>query len=505
MIRALLAILALVACGEPMLLLVGPPAGGTPANKLLIIGGQSQATGKQVPADVTVYPGLTSAYPAVQLVDHNAPTQADPPVFFNEGGQRDLAARTIALSATFPIGTAGPELVIGRELATRTIDTWSIGKMTISGSSLITGWNNAAYPTGGPSLRDQFITFIQDQIDAFDIADPATDMTLLWQQGESDNGDTFANYLAALEDFFGALRAEFGNFRIILTRVNYLRTDTTRNIGSAQECFVAGTTNARIVPADDATFVDPTFITDVGHYSSDYVATLAVAISDAIIDSINGDVPDGPYIVATGPIAEVDSAHNVTPTIPPHVAGDILVAYLSGFGNNNYAMTDNGFAEVAESPEHDGGSAFNARLQVASKVAAGPGTTFTISDIAADDYKVACVTVIRGATSIEDAQGAVAATGTGVTFPTATAGGPHRLVMNIAAIRVDSDTPQISGWTNAGLADLTAHVNRETASSVGFGLGMAVGRKVSSGPVAATTATVATTSTQALITLVVAP
>lgn len=258
-----------------MILLLGPPA-GEPRNKLLIVAGQSNAIGYLVPSEATSYPGLGTPYAPVPLTDHNILAINDPGPFVDEG-PRDLQVRTIG-GGPFGTGIGGVELVIGRELTTRTIDTWSVGKMAISGASLVSNLNNPAWPTVPPSMKDQFSTFIADQIATRDILDPSIDLAVVWIQGESDIGYAEATYLSNLQSLFGDLRTRFGNFKIVLNRC-HISVDNVGHVRAAQQAFADTTDGVSIIYNDDLTLDGP-------HFVSDSLAILGMRFSDALIGAM---------------------------------------------------------------------------------------------------------------------------------------------------------------------------------------------------------------------------
>jgi len=75
------------------------------------------------------------------------------------------------------------------------------------------------------------------------------------------------------------------------------------------------------------------------------------------------------------------------------------------------------------------------------------------------------------------------------------------LIVVIASTGADTDTPQYSGWTNVGLLSITERQDACTAFGVGGGAGLASGERVTAGAFGATTATLATASTKAFLTI----
>lgn len=480
-----------------------PTDSAQPANRLVVLVGQSNAGGIGVAASVTNYPGIANAFSAVQMYERTAAGGAvDPPNFTNEG-PRDLAPRITNFGGSYATGTFGVELSLGRELDAATADTWFVAKYTIDGSSLVNHWASASYPTTGGALATQLTTFIQDRATAWNVTDLANNLIVVFIQGEADTGQAYATYLSNLQSFFSGLRASLGNFLVVVHRL-VSRVDSAQNVRAAEEAFAANTTKVLITHADDLA------LRDTAHYSDDSYVTLGIRIKTAIVDYYNSVSPTSPYVVAVGPIAETNSTGSPSPTLPPHQANDILLVVLAGNGTNNFAAPAGGWAEVGSSPQAGGG--LNARIQAWWLRAAGSGTSSpTIADVASDGQKFAVAVVIRGAITsgnpFDVTAGGTAATSTSVSFPGATTTGTNRLVFQMAAIIVDNTEPQFvyNSFSNADLTEIDQQLNKCSNASTGVGMGIISARKATAGAFAATTATLSNTGTQALLTLAVKP
>lgn len=485
------------AVGSPVV----PP---TPARRAVFIFGQSNASGLMVASSVTNYVDIDVDFPAVQMHESTAGSgPADPPTFTTEG-PRDLGPRLVGFGGAVAIGTGGVELSMGRELDTRTADTWFVGKYTIDGSGLVNHWSNTAYPTTGGSLIDRFATYIEARLADWSISSPE-DVFLYFIQGEEDIGQPYATYLAALESMFTALRARLGNFRILIHRI-VSRVNPIQNIRAAHEAFVAAdTVGAKLTQADDLA------LRDTKHYADDSYATIGIRAADAIIDMVEANAAETPYVVAIGQVTVANSASALTlaTPLPPHIAGDDIYVVLAGIGQNNYA-TPSGWTEVADSPQHDSASSLNARIQCWTIHASAPGTSPpTIADVGSDSSKLGVAIVVRGAhaTPIDVTAGGTAASSTSVSIPGDTTTGDQRLIIAMAALTVDSNTPQLvfTSPTNASLSGLNQQLNYSSASGPGVGLAIITGRKAAAGAFSATTATLSTACTQAYLTLAIKP
>lgn len=486
-----------VACGPGADELGGAPA---PAKRLVIIAGQSNALGLGVADDASNYEGIADAYSAVQYIEKSG-TLSDPPVFVTDG-PRDLAPRTKTVAGQVA-GTFGVELSMGRYLAENSSDTWFVAKMAIDSSSLEDEWLNASYPSTPPALYDQFETFISDQLTAFD----AELAAIVWIQGETDaNEADAANYLTNLNTFVGGLRSTFGaDFKFVLNRLSSNYSAGSLNVvRSHQHAYVAANEDdAGIVFADDLPFRDG------AHFTDDAYVTLGLRFGAEILRSIAGSVPAAPRIVGIGAPVFASSVQSASPTWPPgHQSGDRAYMILGGLGANAYTLSAaEGFSQVADSPQKDGGSALNARLQVWECVATGSSmATPTIADAASDDAKMALIVVVRGSSGIDVTSGdAIGSGDTAVSVPGDTTTGPNRTILSIVAHRIDSASPQVSAWENADLADVTEHVDIATTTGVGVGIGVATGVKAAAGDYGATTATLAASSTQARLSIALKP
>lgn len=463
-------------------------------NRAFFIQGQSNAAQMTVGTAV----GLDAAFAAVQMYESTAGAGAADPPSFTVEGPRDLAPRLVDFSGAFDIGTGGIELSLGRYLSANTDDIWYCGKQAIDGSSLVNHWANAAYPATGGNMMARSIAFINQQLSAWSV-DP-DDMVLIWAQGEADGGQTYATYLSSLQTYYGAMRAEFGSlFQIIIVRTVDV-VDTAANVRAAQEAFCSDVANnARCVPIDWAT------LRDTAHWSDQSTEDIGNAIGPIIVDATQ----TSPYWVVGGPFRVSSSAQTVALTMPPHQAGDILIAYIAGIGQNNYAAPA-GWTSCTDSPQHDSGASTNARLQAFWFRAVDSATAApTVSDVAGDGSKIGTIVVIRGAVAsgdpFEATAGNTAATTTSVSVPGDTSITANALVIGACASNVDSATPQFSDWTNGDLAELYGQINYATSSGAGVNLGVFTGRKVAAGAFGATTATLSATSTQARLTLVVKP
>jgi hypothetical protein len=481
--------------------------------------GQSNGLGLCTSNNVTVYspmPTNASPYSRVKIYDDNSKTLADPPTYVVEGW-RDLQPRTTLSGGLYTSGMGGSELTAARDLDIR-LNGPSIFvlKRAIDGSSLITNWD-ANFPTGGPpylikGASPQVQAEITTQAAAQGITLGNGDNLIdVYDQGEADAGQTYATYLAALQDMDTTLRATWPNSYFHIPRITNEK-DVAGQVLAAQECFIAGRSRGSISYHDDLATRDGT------HFTDDSYATRGVREAQAIGDSYLGVTPTSPYWLCQGPSVLASSAQGFQATadgthvalvMPTHATNDILLFWVSG--NGNVAITDPvGWTAVTGSPQHNGASGANARLSVWWKRAAsGAETAPTANDVASDGNKLGGVAVIHGAKTSGNffvtSAGSTATTSTSVSWPTVdTTATANALIVNVAAyVGPASTVRQGSAFANSSLTGVTQHINRNSASTPGILL--VVGRKATGGVVSATTATLATTADQALLTIAASP
>jgi len=485
---------------------VAPPPAGE--KWLLVMIGQSNDIGFMSASAQTFYgTDLTLSDPRGQIIDRNASAFANPPNFIDEG-PRDLSPRSIALGGSYVSGTGGIELTEAREIMNRTPHTVYVGKMGIDGSSLITGWDNPAYPIGGTSLANLLLARIATWLTLFGV--DANHIIIQFIQGEADTGQAYATILAALQSFLVTkLRGTYPNAYLALGRLSN-KNDNIGNYRTAQESFYSITPNTTIFYNDDLGLRDAAHLTDNGY------AQHGVYAADAVIPMMMATTPTSPRYIATGPFVIAGSGVGATPVLPKHLAGDIIIVWATALGNNAYTLTTaNGFVEGTASPQHDGTNSLAARAQYwwvradqpTMDANGGQMPAPVIGDVAGDDFKMFAASVYRGCVSsgnpINTAVGSTAPSGTAVVFPAITTTAPNCLVINYIAYRVDdpANASQVSGWSNPDIAPLTELIDKDTNSGQGFGMGKAVGFKAASGSVQATTATLGTASTMALLTV----
>lgn len=460
---------------------------------------QSNTIGLMDPAMVTGHSGIADPFPAVQFWQKNAPGATPPPTFTTEGPE-DMAPRTTALGGAYLAGLAGVELSMLRDLAallpTRTL--YGI-KLAVDGSSAVSHWATAGL---GVDLVAELVSAIDTQCAAWGFTPSASTMLLVPNQGEADTAQTYAAILAAWESIIvTSLRGTYGNFPVLYTATTSTN-DTAGNVRAAQTAMAAKYPPARWVSCNDIPLRDAAHYTDQGY--ADLGSRLAVEAADLLTSAARST----PYIKAIGPVTVATSVQSITPTLPPHEAGDVLVLILAALGNTSYTLsTPAGFTSFID--VHDGGSALNARLQCWWKRCASSSESVpTIADAAGDDAKTGVVINLGGCAGSGDFWSALStgteATDTSVSFPSlADTAVSNTLVLNIIATRADVTAHQGSAWENPDLAGVLEMHDDHSNTGAGYGLIIVEGRKASAGAVQATTGTLATTTDKAMATIAV--
>jgi hypothetical protein len=378
--------------------------------------------------------------------------------------------------------------------------------MAIDGSGLENHWVNVAYPTIGTKLQQLFTNFITARLADF------PGMTLggiFWIQGEADAGEApdATDYYANLGTLFSGLRATFTNpWKLVINRLSKRATGGQLiNVRSEQEDYIAGNTNCGLVSGDEYA------LRDTAHYVDDGYPPLGTRFGQKLVDLRAGTTTAEPkYIGAGVPVVAASGAGLTSvPFLVNYATNDIGLLVVSGIGNTNYAAPA-GWTEVTGSPQHDGASGTNARLQVFWKrLTAGAETAPTVADVAGDDAKIGVILHFRGCTTSgnpwDTSSGTTAATSTTVSFPTVTTSVANTIVVNLCSIHNDIGTWQFDTYVNASLTNLTDQLDYNTTTGTGAGIGVATGTKAAAGAVSATTATIASTSTQALLTIALKP
>jgi len=207
----------------------------------------------------------------------------------------------------------------------------------------------------------------------------------------------------------------------------------------------------------------------------------------------------------------VSGTGGITAAWPAHQAGDVALLVVETANQAISLSAPAGFVEVANSPQRTGapGGAGGARLAVYWKRAATSSESNpTIAD--SGDHQIARIITFRGVAASGNpwdvtAGDAASSASTSVSIPGATTTLSNTLVVAIVATATDTTSPQTAGWANPNLSSLTECLDNSTPSGNGGGFGAAYGVKTTVGTYASTTATLATASVQARISIALKP
>jgi hypothetical protein len=205
------------------------------------------------------------------------------------------------------------------------------------------------------------------------------------------------------------------------------------------------------------------------------------------------------YVAAIGTAAKGSGAAvSVTPPAGG-IAGDLLLCFVST--ENGAQTVPSGYTEITNSPQGNSTFAASARLGIFSKVHSGSESAVNVG--LAGSHVVAVILTIRGAnTTLNITAGNNAASSTAVSVPTATTTVPNCLVLAAVAHSV---AQSVGSWANANLSSFAEIFDDNTTDDDDGGLAIAAGYKDAAGASGATTATIASTSTQGRITIGIAP
>jgi hypothetical protein len=219
------------------------------------------------------------------------------------------------------------------------------------------------------------------------------------------------------------------------------------------------------------------------------------------------NLPDKPGFRSAGTL--VEGTGNVTPGLPPGLQeGDTMLLYAEDA--NETVPTPAGWALPPNSPQGTGTAAGAAATRltafwkraVAGEVAplvTDPGEHIVAQILA---YKDCIVSGNPWDITVGNVQASAV---TGVSMPGGTTTAPKTIIVQAVSFATDIGTPQVSGYANPDLVNLTERVNVASTQGNGGGFAVVDGEKAVAGPFAATTATLANASVQGRITIALRP
>lgn len=487
---------------------------------LAIVGNfQSNAQGAfALAANCTDFPSIGSAYANVKIRRRGSAPAGLPPTWITEGGTDaspggliSLQSRTVQVDpVSYPVGGLGVECALGRRLdgTYGPSGKWNYFGITMDGSGLENHWMQPVIQSAVLQYIRDFLTASNSRLELF-----------VGIGGEADGGESpdFLDWYANLNAYvIGLLRANFNpNMKVILPLLSRSSGATSDQIVAQTTQFCGGTTMAAWVNTNDQGFR-----VDGVHYAEDAggvkgFCTLGNRIADIYNDLNTGAYPPAsgtrPFIRCMSAAVDGTSAQGVSVTAPPgRAVGDLLLFIYTGNGNTAIAAPT-GYAELASSPQHNGASGTDARLQIFQRTATGNSAdNVTTADVAGDGGKKGRIISLGNAVSIFQQAGTFAAAGTTVTWPTVdTTGKANCLLLWIDAVTLTTVGAKHTAWTAPG--GITLHNDGrggkedDTFSTVSSaGMGIFSGLKATAGAVAAYTATIPS-ATMAMITLAISP
>lgn len=315
---------------------------------LIVIAGQSQALGHGDTFWLDNGPGLVTPYKAVPL-NYQLGADAVSPIVWTFGATGPLQPFAAPGSPGM-----GYELSLGRAL----YDLGSapiIGKFAVNGAGLNAHFlqtnNYPASPIGAGNLFGQLVNYIT----ALQLETGSTLAVLVWDQGGTDAVDSgpAAAYQANLAQFVNDLRDHFGNFALVVTKLNEgipLGVCAFREtVRAAQVAYVSSAENAFLVNTDVVP-VGGTHVDSSVHFDANSCASIGYMLARTISPLIPRTMATVPTFIGT------EIGDSGTGALKPrwgaegeYQAGDIaILAVTGGQTNAAHSLSDaQGFVQIA--------------------------------------------------------------------------------------------------------------------------------------------------------------
>lgn len=206
-----------------------------------------------------------------------------------------------------------------------------------------------------------------------------------------------------------------------------------------------------------------------------------------------------------------ESVGDLTPLMPDHQADDVLLCIVEAANEPIVLGADQGFVEVANSPQGTGTAGGTSATNLAvywKRAASGAETAPTITD--PGNHAIATVASFRGCITTGDpwdiTAGDALDTATSVcTVPGGTTTVAECLIVAIGTSRFDNSVGQLGSWANPDLANVTEIVDHGTNLGNGGSIGAATGEKAVAGAFSATTAALNNAAQQARLMIALKP
>ena len=187
------------------------------------------------------------------------------------------------------------------------------------------------------------------------------------------------------------------------------------------------------------------------------------------------------------------------------VAGDFAILIVETSGDEAFAAPS-GWTAVSGSPVIDVADATGSTLSVFYRTAPTGLASTTLA--ASVDHKVFQIATFNGVSTtavLNVVTGTKTTASTSLTFPSYTVPSKNNLVLFIASHPVDIGTAQFSAMTNSNLTSITNRINTSTTNGNGGGFCLYTGISANFGLIGTSTATVATSCTNACMVLALEP
>jgi hypothetical protein len=200
----------------------------------------------------------------------------------------------------------------------------------------------------------------------------------------------------------------------------------------------------------------------------------------------------------------------VQPAWPTHATDDIGLLFVQS-ANQVISLSDaQGFVQVPDSPQGTGtaDTAGSTRLAVYwCRATSGAMAAPTVAD--SGDHQIAYIMTFTGCIATGNpydvTAGDTGASDTAVSIPGDTTTVADCLIVAACAHGLDVGTAQFSAWANADLANVAERRDQSNQTGHGGGIGVATGEKATAGAYGVTTATLASASLQARMSIALKP
>lgn len=455
----------------------------SPFDLHILILGQSNARGQGDTNTADTGLSLATPYAPTQYNMQGGAANTDPINY-------DAILATGSLRPFVGIGAPnfGIELAFGRYLVkTRGATAPYISKIAVNGQDIETMIPGAGTPV---SPKEMYLQ-IRDYVDARVAECGRNPDYVIFSQWEADATAQLKadNYSSNLNTLFAALRARYGNFHTVMHKASSTATGGGI-LSGARDTIRATQVTWCAVGGNNATLVDTDGLPLSNNIHYDQDALVVLGIRDAEIIATrnapgrNTDQGTGPAPWLQGsdmPMGSSLTTSTVTPWLPMHKVGDILVVAVvtSVTATAPTLSTANGFAQLGSSVVNG----VNMVLSVYTKTATSTSESPPIFTPAGDaERTIAVAFSIRGSSGTDVASTTSSGSTTPASQPCPVTSSANDLVVVISGVNTGNQSQAITSWTDA---NLTAFANvrdtRRVLSSNALMVGLATGTKAVAG------------------------